>query len=309
MLFHQSFCAINGDENENNKYSVMIAKSALAGAVATVCKLSAFGKLQAIFMPSGVERLCSEVTNSEDQYLTKVKYPYAQQWYNALVKKYPEAHFEQSNFLYKNISAAGASFDKIYLNEESVEKIENLCNPNENDVSSIGLLQETASLSEWMLLHESHHIKKNDYLNHTSLSFGGMVGVEGLYQFYKKRQPITPVGAKKITEKIWLAVKSLPKRLGIFAGMMVAGRVAAHYYSKNAESQADAFATKHADMGALHASALFFEEHQIKDECFRESDPLLFGIQNISDPHPTSASRAKSIRDEIDRREQLSPKK
>jgi len=198
---------------------------------------------------------------AREEYLVASKYPDAQKWYEALSKKYPDAHLEQKRFsqtmrgVRANAIAWCSAFDAIYFPQASLKEINRLY---KKKMKNKELTQEELTIlakEEFILLHEAGHIEHNDMWKRLV----SIIGIEAILsigsQLYLKH--INPSGVQRTI------VSHMDGFIPFF--------VALFGYIRYQEAQADNFACQQGDIDALKGGITFFEDEDV--------DPL-YGIEN-----------------------------
>jgi|GEM_PF-1224454 len=314
LLLQQNFYAGDNQENELKEAVTILAPLALGamtGRLAYLKKCSDFAIINATATPYGFKKFYDTAQDSEDKDLMSNSHPHTQEWFNTIAKKYPAANLSKVPLSTKDIGLdqvlpIGASFNKIYLGNVPATYINNLWAKKEK-LSDTDF--KNLSAYEWVMLHESHHIKKNDVRNSALILYANIIASEVAYQAYNKKftTPAAPTPKANWSTKLWNVTKSIPKRFGIYMAMGVLSKLGHHIYMSNAERQADAFANQHADINALKAGKKMFEFFQNAEDAIPKESPLYGKViaKNLTDTHPTHKERAQTIQDEIDRREKV----
>ena len=232
----------------------------------------------------------------QEEHLVQVDYPYAQEWYQDLVCKYPAAHLDTKLFLQtmrnipaKNISWC-SSFRHIYFPQDELITIDAYYKKKmdglELDTDEELFLAE----QEFILLHEAGHIESNDaaqrYMTLAALAIG--VQLAGCALQYWMQDKTVYENQRDLYQALWKNdmlsnVLYYSKIAGAFAGYTAVVR--------SQEFAADTFACTLADQDALQGGISFCQTRQ-------EFDPLI----NIEDTKvspfiPVSDSWGQAIQD------------
>ena len=185
----------------------------------------------------------------KEEYLVKNKFPFAQEWYDALNVKHPEAELDKKLFLQEmrgipaKMTSWCSTFNDIYFPQESLKEINTIYKKKMNN-EEITKEEETALCKEeFILLHEAGHIQHNDIRNRLCCLFG-------------------------VNAALIATLDNSKNNVGTYYLAMIATLIGT---SRFQESNADNFACENSDINALEGGITFFENEEV--------DPL-FNIEN-----------------------------
>lgn len=215
---------------------------------------------------------------SEDV-LVSQKYLGAQRWFEYIVKKYPQAKLESTDFCISDNYQAGTNV--IYFPEFRLQRMNEVFGSVDSQAFTDVMFAEFAE-DEYLLLHEAKHVISDDYRKGNSLLYATAYTLAAL---------CLTVGANKCCEESLLeGRRELSEKIDTYAfiGMGAVALCSCPiicWYARFQERRADAFANQIADKQALQAGILWytrlntlmnFENITIPD-CF---DPVFKFIQD-----------------------------
>lgn len=214
-----------------------VAKAVLIDTQITVAVIASMALLQNCFV-------------KEDHFVS-YKYPYAQQWYDSLNEKYPDAHLSEKRFLQTmygmpvKLMSWCSTMNAIYFPQDSLKAI-NAAYKRKSEGQELSKEEsEMLAQEEFILLHEAGHIEQNHIVKRLciGLSFDAL---------------ITAVVKKYDINLSWF--NRLFLRIAVQSP-----------FTRFQEGQADDFACARAGQQELEGGIRFFENE--------EMDPL-FNIEN-----------------------------
>jgi len=225
----------------------------------------------------------------QEEHLVKTSYPYAQEWYDAMAIKYPDAHLESKLFLQtmrhtpkQAVRGWFSTFNQIYFPQDSLKEINRLYKNKIDDKELTDEEQLTLCKEEFILLHKAGHIEHNDVFTTFVSIIGLTLGINGLYLLYKelthdeeifKYMPSTVDSNGNLT----FSQNNVINLLGEYClgqsqfikGIIYTACLAC--VERNHEYAADQFSYTQCDTNALHGAVSFFEDE--------DHDPL-YNIEN-----------------------------
>ncbi len=211
------------------------------------------------------------------------KYFGAQQWYETMSKKYPQAHLNKIQFGISDSYESGVGI--IYFPEyrlQSMQEIFGNIDPKEFTKDMFLSFAE----DEYLLLHEASHVLKNDVRNggFAVICGVGLVATAFLrlvFNFQKNKidQPCVQTDCAIVT------------------GASILACTAVILYARFQEYCADSFANQNADAAALKAGKSWFDRLNtlMNFENIAIPDCLNSFSQFLQDPvHPTPKTRSNS---------------
>lgn len=238
----------------------------------------------------------SALPRSEDLQIIQEKYPYAQAWYNDLIKKYPQIHFDRKRFLcgdYANGESIRwkSSFYQIYCPSDILENINMLYAKKIKG----GVLTNNDLLylhvQEFMILCQAGAIQQYHIMQRYLRTLGIFVSLECIRIIYQEctdddfrkyyesqkslpaHQRLFPYGrdrfdhydqyGRRRTAPTWNDVvedKINSWQIDILMAEMITNCLLCLRWNESFQkSQEYAFACKHADVAVLEQMLLFFE--------------------------------------------------
>lgn len=254
-------------------------------AAAYKARLSLFGCSMPIGIGYSMLVLEDSAQRDKDRKLAD-KYSGVDEWYRALVQKYPQAQFDKYKVLEsskrKDFTTAGSNF---FIDSSTLEKINKIYQKKLNHELLSDEEQSFLSSTEWGMLHEAGHVHHNDLYNEIAVKALLCIGIEGLYQTVKYKKAIPSFCSKNIMTKSVSAVCLYFVMRGVYDSVK-------HPYQRFVERRADSFANQIADVETLQAA----RQERLRLDAQR-SDV-------VYDTHPSDKSRAQAILQEINRRQQ-----
>jgi hypothetical protein len=122
----------------------------------------------------------------QEKHLVATKYPYAQNWYDQLVIKYPTANLDKKLFLqtWRGVDSKFiqhcSSFHHIYFPQDSLEKINTLYKKVVDGEQLTTEEEISLGKEEFLLLHEAARIEHKDVASQCFASTGMLAGLTGL---------------------------------------------------------------------------------------------------------------------------------
>ena len=155
-----------------------------------------------------------------ENHFVKINYPYAQDWYDAMDKKYPVAKLNKKLFVQcgtivpKMLASWFSVFNKIFFPQEALIRINDLYRKKSSDrvlsqEEELFLLEQ-----EFVLLHESGHIENDDSVG--KLIAGGLFSSTVALFKVKERSPLVAVSMNLLLVK-FLHSRYLERRADEFA--------------------------------------------------------------------------------------------
>jgi hypothetical protein len=210
----------------------------------------------------------------QEKHLVKAQYPYAQQWYEAMVIKYPTAHLDQKLFLqtWRDVNSKYVQhcswFYNIYFPQESLENIDTLYKKVIDGQTLTEQEQISLGKEEFLLLHEAAHIEHSDVFARCITMSGILAGLTGVAQIHEslgtQDQAISFLNDKL---ELGFAGATVFHHYGlIIMGAMIYA-TGFNAVAHPQEVAADKFACDLADVNALQGGITFFEDKTV--------DPLI----------------------------------
>ncbi|OHE76617.1 MAG: hypothetical protein A3F67_09060 [Verrucomicrobia bacterium RIFCSPHIGHO2_12_FULL_41_10] len=209
--------------------------------------------------------------------LVQEVYPGAQFWFNAMIKKYPQAHLEQTKFCVSDEYASGV--EEIYFPFYVLEMMHKVFkNAHLHGVTDEMFVQFAED--EYLLLHEAKHVLSKDIEHGDQAIAGSMVLSFGT--------------------SFLLAYKTLKEDINVSTAVagsvasIAAAYVALCSYAQFQERRADDFANQNADARTLRAGACWFKRLDVLMNLESISVPEIFNTiaKIIQDPtHPLPLNR------------------
>lgn len=224
--------------------------------------------------------------NIPESFDVKNNYPYTQQWYEDMDKKYPDLQLHSHRFLcaQKGIVSNSTNWQvgtsEIYILRSDAASINNIYKKKEDGQKLTEVDQNILFISEFLLLNMAGYLQQNAYSNKKIfdiLTMPSAIGLMGAYlSYYAEDKP------GYFSPEISFISQ------GIAA--IIAGAVGASYYQTYQACQADRFACKHAaNIDVLRGGLKYFE--------------YISNNQIISFNHPSPENRIQMVLFEIARRE------
>lgn len=229
----------------------------------------------------------------QEEHLVKTKYPHAQAWYDAMHKKYPNAHLNSKLFLQtmRGYSAKLMSWhsttNQIYFPQDALKDIDTLY---KKQINAIDPLTEDEnlflSMQEFVLLHEAGHIEHNHITNGIVISiclFASVEALRAVYRMYHDQNNLRVLFNVLESQNNLDSDTALVGKLccdfflwGLvsFVGTFTIDAIMPFIVSRPQALEADKFAYQNADMQALQGGIKFFENADI-DPLFNINDKQL----------------------------------
>ncbi len=266
----------------------------------------------------------------ENSFRVDELYPHAQDWYNAIHAKYPQAHLDEKIF---KIAPAHHSFESsitdILFPIKAIQDLNEIYKKQNNGDT----LEEFETLFlyrlEFLLLHEAAHIEHNDLAKRTVSPIFMYMITETCAQYWLTSS-FHADNIKWIQE--YIDSKNLLSSINPTASIVAIGLYLSHIanitnnsfvhlcnvpYIRRQEQQADDFALEHGDINVLQGALQFFElidvietisknpEHPDYETAvfFKQHPTWRWLFDTLADKnHPQPSIRAHKFQQELERR-------
>ncbi|AXK60387.1 hypothetical protein [Candidatus Chromulinivorax destructor] len=288
-------------------------------------------------MSAAIYQYCSTLPGQKDLLVMEEKYPYVQAWYNYLIKKYPQVHFDTKQLLrgsYARDEYEGwkSSFNQIYCPSTILVNINDFYKKKINGQALTNEELLFLDVQEFMILCQAGTIEYNHMIQKYLYTFGVIIGLEAIRVLYKE---FTDESAKKYySSQKTLKVDSNSRSListwddvvhakmderngNIFGCELVAAYILSSTIFIFQKPQEYEFACRYADIDILERTVLFFEAFVNRKEDHSNDIKTPWAIYYSStvsqwyydicrDPKESGPStRASIIHNEIERRKKL----
>lgn len=228
----------------------------------------------------------------QEEHLVKTKYPHAQAWYDAMHKKYPNAHLNSKLFLQTmrgysaKLMSWRSTINQIYFPQDALKDIDTLYKKHINDIDPLTEDENLfLSMQEFVLLHEAGHIEHNHITNGIVISiclFASVEALRAVYRMHHDRNNLRVFFNALESQNNLDSDTALVGKLGydfflcglVWIGTFTIDAIMPFIVSRPQELEADKFAYQNADMQALQGGIKFFENADI-DPLFNINDKQL----------------------------------